>query len=168
MNTYLQPYSDEYKQDMISCIAKFFGFHVGLNTSSIIDKIDDEIAEQNLMDWTSGDNHLYMIMSEEGITGFLRIGFRGANVAWIEDIFVKEEFRNRGIATESIRQAEEIIKSKPQYNAVCFDVVPRNIPALKLYYKLGYDTLSMITVRKNLENKDAIGKQNVMGMDYKV
>ena len=90
------------------------------------------------------------------------------NVAWIEDVFVKEEFRNRGIATESIRQAEEIIKATPPYNAICFDVVPRNVDALKLYHKLGYQTLSLITVRKNLVPKESSGTQKINGLEFKI
>ena len=106
-------------------------------------------------------------MYANNIVGFLRIGYRGGNVAWIEDVFVKEEFRNRGIATESIRQAEEIIKATPPYNAICFDVVPRNADALKLYHKLGYQTLSMITVRKNLVPKESSGTQIINGLEFK-
>lgn len=168
MNTYLQIYSDEYKVEMIVRIAKFFGFHMGLSKGNLIDKVDDDISVQNLSDWTSGDNQLYMIMFEEDVIGFLRIGYRGGNVAWIENIFVDEEFRNRGVATESIRQAEEIVRAKPPYNAICMDVVPRNIEALKLYYKLGYDTLSMVTIRKEFKHKESIGMQNMLGLNFKL
>ena len=48
------------------------------------------------------------------------------------------------------------------------DVVPRNIEAIKLYYKLGYDTLSMVTVRKELSPKESVGIQNVQGLDFKI
>ena len=168
MDTNLQIYSDKYKEEMIIRIAKFFGFHLGLSSSGLISKIDYKTAEQDLNDWTSGDNQLYMIMSTEDVIGFLRIGYRGGNVAWIEDIFVDEAFRNKGVATESIKQAEDMIKAKPQYTAICFDVVPRNVEALKLYHKLGYDTLSMITVRKELKNKESVGFQNLGGLDFRL
>lgn len=168
MNIKLQLYSDKYRKEMVSCIADFFGFHIRLNTNSTIDKIEEETAEQNLKEWILADNELYMIFYDKKMAGFLRIGFRGENVAWIEDVFVKEEYRNKGIATESILQAEEIIKEKQQYTAICFDVVPRNLQALKLYHKLGYDRLSMITVRKELEHKDSVGTQNILGMDFKI
>ena len=168
MNINLQIYNDDYKEDMILCIARFFGFHLGLSSEGAIDNIDTSIAEQDLNEWTTKENQLYMIMYANNVAGFLRIGYRGGNVAWIEDVFVKEEFRNRGLATESIRQAEEIIKATPPYNAICFDVVPRNVDALKLYHKLGYQTLSLITVRKNLVPKESSGTQKINGLEFKI
>ena len=167
MNTHLKIYSDNYKSEMINRIAKFFGFHVGLSEKTLIDKIDENISIQNLNNWLSKDNELYMIIYEDDVIGFLRIGYRGGNVAWLEDIFVDEEYRNKGVATESIRQAEIIVSNKPPYNAMCIDIVPRNIEALKLYYKLGYDTLSMVTIRKNFVDKESDGVQNFRGLDFK-
>lgn len=168
MNVELQIYNDDYKEEMVLCIANFFGFHIGLSFGTTIDATDTNQAEQNLIEWTTESNQLYMIIFENRFVGFLRIGFRGGNVAWIEDVFVKEEFRNRGIATESIKQAEEIIKATPPYNAICFDVVPRNVAALKLYHKLGYQTLSLITVRKNLVSKESFGKQKINGLEFEI
>ena len=168
MNVNLKIYNDEYKEDMVLCIANFFGFHIGLNLGMTTNDIDADQAEQNLKEWTTNDNQLYVITYEDDFAGFLRIGYRGGNVAWIEDVFVKEEFRNRGIATECIKQAEEIIKATPPYNAICFDVVPRNVAALKLYHKLGYQTLSLITVRKNLVPKESTGIQKINGLEFKV
>ena len=168
MKVNLKIYNDEYKEDMVLCIANFFGFHIGLSLGTTTNDIDEDQAEQNLKEWTTKDNQLYVITYEDDFAGFLRIGYRGGNVAWIEDVFVKEEFRDRGIATESIKQAEEIIKATPPYNAICFDVVPRNVAALKLYHKLGYQTLSLITVRKNLEPKESTGTQKINGLEFKV
>ena len=159
MNVNLKIYNDEYKDDMLWCITNFFGFLIELSLGTTTNDIDADQAEQNLKEWTTKDNRLYVVIYEDDFAGFLRIGFRGGNVAWIEDVFVKEEFRNRGIATESIKQAEEIIKATPPYDAICFDVVPRNVAALKLYHKLGYQTLSLITVRKNLVSKESSGTQ---------
>ena len=58
MNTYLQIYSDNYKGDVVFYISKIFGLHIGLSSKSIIDSIEKNIAEQNLKEWTSGDNKL--------------------------------------------------------------------------------------------------------------
>lgn len=53
------------------------------------------------------------------------------------------------------------------YTSICFDIVPRNNKALRLYHKLGYNNLSIITVRKELyeNNRDKIEK--LMGLDFK-
>ena len=163
MDVILQLYTDDYKEDIVQCIAQFFGFHMGLSSGNTIGNIDTNVAEQNLKDWTTRDNQLYVIVYANVVVGFLRIGYRGGNVAWIEDVFVKEDFRNRGIATESIRQAERIIKNTPPYNAVCFDVVPRNMDAIKLYHKLGYQTLSLVTVRKDFVPKESTDTETING-----
>lgn len=108
-----------------------------------------------------------MINFKQFVVGFLHIGFRGGNVAYIEDIYVDENCRNKGIATEAIRVAEDIIKTHKGYTSVCFEMIPRNNEALRLYHKLGYDSLSIITVRKELyeNNRDKIEK--FMGLDFK-
>ncbi len=117
-------------------------------------------------EWLEPSHELYMIEHEEKTVGFLHIAYKGSNVAWIEDVFVDEIFRNKGIATEAIKSAEEIIKSKPEYTAICFDVVPRNEAALRLYYKLGYDNLSMITVRKELYENKRDKKEILLGFEF--
>lgn len=171
MNITLKKYSDEYKRETIVRIAKFFGLHMSfLNHDEERKEIEYDTAENDLQYWlTDEDSELYLIFEQEECVGFLRIGYRGKEVAWIEDIFVDEERRGRGIAAESIRQAEEIIASNPQYTAVCFDVVPRNKSALALYYKLGYDKLSIVTVRKELNHEnDDFSHENFLGYDFKL
>ncbi len=170
MKVALKQYTDEYRHETIKRIAKFFGFHLSLsNKDGIAKEIDYKTAEENLKNWITGDSELYIILLQNISVGFLRIGYRGNNVAWIEDIFVDEEYRNQGIATESIRQAEKIIAQNPKYTAICFDVVPKNKVALRLYYKLGYDKLSIITVRKELngDNKGAVCER-ILGYDFKI
>ena len=83
-------------------------------------------------------------------------------------IFVDEEFRNRGIATKSIEEAEKIIKKQPQYTAVCLEVVPKNTAALSLYYKLGYDRLSIITVRKDFNKVNDGVKEKILGFEFEI
>jgi len=107
-------------------------------------------AEETLAEWLLPPSKLYRIVADGVDAGFLRLCFRGGNVAWIEDIFVDPACRGRGYATAAIEEAERIVAADPRYTAVCLDVVPRNQAALHLYHKLGYDRLSLITVRKEL------------------
>lgn len=169
MDVTLRKYTDEYRQETMKRIAQFFGFHIGLSKNEAITGIDAQTAEEDLKSWLSDDSELYLIFVEDTSVGFLRIGYRGDNVAWIEDIFVDEEYRKQGIATKSIRQAEKLVARNPRYTAVCMDVVPRNKSALRLYHQLGYDRLSMITIRKELEDtqSDAV-YESILGCDFKV
>lgn len=160
-------YNQEYKNQSVIRIADFFGFHASLINGKRELQSENYIeAEKTLQSWMTENHELYMIDYDGTIVGFLHIGYRGENVAWIEDIYVDEKYRNIGIATKSIHLAEEIIKSKPAYTAICFDVSPRNEVALKLYHKLGYNNLSLITVRKELYENKRDQKQVVSGLPF--
>lgn len=175
---YLKIYSEKYKEEMIQRIACFFGFHLNLsNKNYLIKETSYDMAMETLNDWLKNDSELYLIVNDQQTVGFIRIGYRGDNVAWIEDIFnvawiedifVDEEYRNRGIATKSIEEAEKIIKKQPQYTSVCLEVVPKNKAALSLYYKLGYDRLSIITVRKDFNKVNDGVKEKILGFEFEI
>lgn len=160
----LKRFSDEFKDETVKRIAVFFGFHSVLVNGK--ENLNYKMAEETLNEWLKPDHEMYIIEYKEKTAGFLHIAYKGSNVAWIEDIFVDENFRNKGIATRAIKIAEEIIKSNPGYTAICFDVVPRNEAALRLYYKLGYDNLSMITVRKELYENKRDKKESLLGFEF--
>lgn len=164
----LIPYNSELKKDLIIWIADFYQFHASLLNKKIeLSETDYKQSEETLKNWLQPSNELYLIKLNQSIVGFLHIGYRGENVAWIEDIYVDRDYRNKGIATNAIFLAEEIIKSHEGFTSICFDVVPRNIAALKLYYKLGYDTLSMITIRKELYDNNRDKTEKIMGLDFR-
>lgn len=164
----LRKYNDQIKEKTIERIAQFFGFHSSLvHSAKEMDTSNFETAEATLSDWLTLPSELYTFYSDEQSVGFIRIAYRGANVAWIEDIFVDPVWRNKGIASQAIFLVEELIRKNPQYTAVCLDVVPRNAAALKLYHKLGYDNLSLITVRKELYNNDRDRKTDIFDLKFR-
>ncbi len=168
MTVVLEEYHSRFRGETIKRIVRFFGFHGELRgKNSAVTEKSRESAAKTLYDWISDGHELYVIESNGKTVGFLHIGYRGGNVAWIEDIFVDESVRRRGIATETIKLAEELIKSKPDYDAVCMDVAPRNLGALRLYHKLGYDSLGILTVRKELYDDNRDKKIALFGLDYK-
>ena len=129
-------------------MAAFFGFHVSLMGAGSTPEPTDEQRE-TLSLWCGEAHELYIIQRDTIPVGFIHIGYRGSNVAWIEDIFVEESYRGQGIATEAIGLVEQRVQSNPAYNALCIDVVPRNEAAIRLYHRLGYDALSLLTLRKS-------------------
>lgn len=168
MTVVLEEYHSRFREETIERIIRFFGFHCELRGKKPnSDEKNRESAVKTLWDWISDGHELYVIELNEKTVGFLHIGYRGGNVAWIEDIFVDETMRRKGIATEAIKLAEELIKSKPGYDAVCLEVVPRNLDAMRLYHKLGYDSLNLITVRKELYDNNSDKKIALFGLDYK-
>lgn len=162
-------YENVYKQDLIPRIADFFRYHKSLlNGKTELDESSYIEAEKDLSDWIVTDHEMYIIKYKDVIAGFIHVCCRGGNVVWIEDIYVDSDKRNMGIATNVIKKIEEIIKSKPKYTAVCIDVVPRNEKALHLYHKLGYDSLSIITIRKELYENKRDRTEKILDLDFKV
>lgn len=78
-----------------------------------------------------------------------------------------EPHRGLGIASSAIKAAENVIKNTPGYNAVCLEVSPRNENALKLYHKLGYTDLSLITVRKEFGDSKRDKPISLLGLRFK-
>ena len=48
------------------------------------------------------------------------------------------------------------------------DVIPDNIPALRLYHRLGYDRLSIVTVRKDMQPFASERIEQIGGMDFRI
>ncbi len=164
----LGEYTEVYKIQILKFIKSFFGFHGSLISGTEPDDDQDfSVSEETLSEWLKSPSKLYVIIFDDLLVGFLRLSYKGSNVVWIEDIFVDKMYRNKGIATNAIGIAESIIKSDSQYTSICIDVVPRNYAALKLYHKLGYDTLSLVTVRKELYDNKRDLKFDFNGIDFK-
>lgn len=147
----LVPYTSTYEGETLERMADFFGFHDALVTAQGQESAEspgDGELRGTLSEWREHPGALFIIAKEDVSVGFIRISYRGPSVAWIEDIFVDTEHRGKGVATAAIRAAESIVMNRPGYTAVCLDVAPRNTAALRLYHRLGYTGLSLITVRK--------------------
>jgi len=151
----LRPYARSDKPAMLRRAAAFFG-----RTGS------DNLACKTLREWLKKPNEVYLIERDGEDAGFLCLGFRGSNVAWINYIYVDEALRGQGIATAAIYAAERIVLSRNGYNALCLDVDPRNAAALRLYHRLGYDTLSTLTVRKNFGGGAKEEPANILGFEF--
>ncbi len=89
-------------------IAAFFAFHASLSGKPCaVSEQRLAAAKQTLFEWTGEDHELCVIIDGNVDAGFLHVGYRGGNVAWIEDIYVDAEKRGRGIASRAIAEAEK-------------------------------------------------------------
>ncbi len=162
----LVPYNECYERIITNYIISFFGFHSAINGQANCPELMQ--AKENIKIWTSEKHELYIMENDNVPLGFIHIWYKGGNVAWIEDVFVDKAYRGQGIGSQAIKSAEEIIKQKSGYTAVCMDVVPRNKSALATYHKLGYDTLSLITVRKELGENHREETADILGHTFKI
>ena len=102
--------------------------------------ITDEEAAENLAAWTDKGHMFYFILKEEIPIGFVHLGSRGAEVDWIEDLFVLPEYQGNGYGSHAIALVEAEIKKYSE--SVYLEVAARNFGAMKLYHRLGYHCLS--------------------------
>lgn len=155
----LRPYTAADERYIIPFIISFWNAHHA--------QTDEANAREDIGEWTKENHDLFVIVNGEEPAGFLHLNMRGATVCWIEDVFVSEPLRRRGIASKAIRLAEGILRERG-VKGVSMDVVPDNLPALKLYHRLGYDRLSIVTVRKDFDDFDTERTEVIAGLPFRV
>ena len=153
-------YNNE-KDTTIDLIIKFWKEHNDVNVSY-------EDANENLIEWTKKGHILYFISVDNEYVGFVHLGSRGCEIDWLEDIFVLPEYQNKGIGTKAIQIVEEIVKEYSE--SLYIEVASRNINAIRLYHKIGYDCLNTLTIRKDFkdEKQEVISKEQIFEMEFEV
>lgn len=114
------------------------------NSSAVYTNGSDEIFENDIENCIKSSPYLegYVFEGENGLCGYgmLAKSFStefGRKCIWIEDIYVKDEFRGQGIGKEFI----SFVKEKYRGCALRLEVEDYNERAISLYRKMGFDTL---------------------------
>lgn len=128
----------------------------------------EEESREDLRAWTAAGHRLYWIMQGETSIGLLHMGSRGAEIDWIEDLFILPEYQGRGYGSEALMRAEEIVKEYSE--SIYLEVAARNLDALRLYRRRGYDCLNTVTIRKDFhpENFETVSKETLLGSTFAV
>ncbi len=100
-----------------------------------------------------GDNPFlegYVFETEGKISGYAMIskGFStesGKNRIWIEDLYIKKEFRGLGVGDKFIKYISEKYKEC----VIRLEVEEENVSALSLYKKNGFEVLPYMEMIKN-------------------
>lgn len=169
--TILTPYEPSRRQSTIRMVAAFFADHFAVSENEPAEINPERLAaaEEDLDDWFQKDDAVLFIIEEDGAeAGLLLMARHGGSVVWIENLYVKREFRRRGIASRAIALAEEYAANVMKAPAINMDVIPQNQHALHLYHSLGYDTLQMITMRKPLNGETRKNTVRVFDLDFKM
>lgn len=152
---HLRELKQEYYQATIKMITEFFNYHRELTNAPREFWTNDEESEETLKEWLEKGS-VFSIFYGEKLAGFVSIRFGGTNAAWLEDIFIDKEFRNKGIGKLVIKELDDILMKKGIL-AMFVDVIPRNTTAMQFYIDCGFDHLNMVQLRKNYDerlNKD--------------
>lgn len=75
----------------------------------------------------------------------------GGEILWIEDIYLRPEFRGKGLAKEFFAFAES---SFPSACRLRLEVEKSNLSAVALYRRLGFTELDYMQMIKDLDSKD--------------
>ena len=166
----LTPYQPKYRQSTLKRIEAFWGFHRDWVQKTEEQQPDEQerLMMQDLENWTSNDHWLFVILQDEQDVGFVHLHRIGSIVVQLEDVFVDEAMRGQGIASQAILLAEQQAQKIPGIEAMTLQVVTRNEAALRLYHKLGYDTMSMVTLRKEFGENHRDRQAEFLGMTFQI
>ena len=145
----------------VSLIQAFWKVHNG-------EEITVKGAKEDLQNWTKTGHKFYFIEKDKEKVGFVHIGSRGGEIDWLEDIFVMPEFQGQGIGSKAIQLIENLVR---QYSESFYiEVAARNIRAIQLYKKIGFDCLNTLTLRKDFEQyrMETIRTEHIQGKEFEI
>ena len=154
----LKLYENAYKEAMLEDIAAFWSTHYQTVTPAQ--------AAGNIEEWTSEGHALYAIFSNGLEVGFLHMGSRGDACDWLEEVFVREDFRRQGIGSTAIEAAWAMLREKG-LETMYLEVFPANEGAIRLYHRLGFTNLNTLTLNRSVKEKRQLGTQNIGGLEFR-
>ena len=113
---------------------------------------DFDSAKDELNSFANDKNYpIYLCVEKEQIIGYMILKIDG--VIWVEQLFVREDYRRKGVASLLFSKAEE--RSKEIGEDTLFNYVhPNNEPIIKFLKSKGYTVLNLIEVRKPFKNEE--------------
>ena len=147
-------------------ITELMNYHRKLNNAPKEYWQTDEQSKETLRQWIE-DGAVYNVFLGNEIIGFFFVRLGGQNVAWLEDLFILEQYRGKGMGKIAMKKLDELMIEK-KVVAMFVDVIPRNTKAIKLYKECGFDHLNLIQLRKDYDKKlDKNDDIEVLGFNFK-
>ncbi|MBC2399599.1 GNAT family N-acetyltransferase [Clostridium tetanomorphum] len=166
MNIVINELSEDLILTTTKMITELMNYHRKLNNAPKEYWQTDEQSKETLQCWREQGSIFNVLLDDEAV-GFFYVRFGGQNVAWLEDLFILEEYRGRGIGKYAMQKLDELMVEK-KVVVMFVDVIPRNTSAIKLYKECGFDHLNLIQLRKNYDKKlDKNDDIDILGFDFK-
>lgn len=91
----------------------------------------------------------------------------------MSNLAISKQYRRRGLAEELVKSAESIARKEWGYDECYLYVEKRNVPAIKLYKKMGYKTLwedeNATTLVPSVDGRGVVnGKTTIVCMKKKL
>mgnify|MGYP002350290364 CR=1 FL=1 len=84
---------------------------------------------------------------------------------WVEQLFVEEKFRRKGLASALFGQAEKLAASFGEETVYNY-IHPNNQAIISFLAKKGYNVLNLIEIRKKFKNESASAKIDLGGNEF--
>lgn len=106
-----------------------------------------------------------LIIHNEEIAGFIYVNEKYGYLNNIEYLYIREQYRGKGLATFAIKEIKKIVLEKGN-DRVQIEVAPNNLGALQLYHKLGFTSIDTWTLSTEIPGETM--KMNYHGLDFKI
>ena len=112
---------------------------------------DPEAGKAEILEYLESGFPVYAVEDGSALTGYIvcRID---APCLWVEQIFVREDCRRKGVATMLFSKAEEIAASMGE-DTVYNYVHPNNENMIRFLRSKGYTVLNLIEIRRPYEGE---------------
>lgn len=125
------------------------------DSPAILHKASDEVLRRDIRDCVEDVPFVEGFVFEEGeqLAGYSMIAKSystefGGLCIWIEDLYIKPEYRGSGIGTQFFACLEELYQGKAV--RLRLEVEQNNGRAIEVYKKCGYQELSYVQMTKEL------------------
>ena len=146
MDIVIRKMSNEDKKEVIDMMEVFYSSEAVYTNGSL------EIFENDFYACISDNPYIegYVFVSEDEILGYAMLAKSystefGKQCIWIEDLYIKEEYRGNHIGTMFFDFLDKIYKNV----LLRLEVEDENIPAISLYKKSGFEVLPYKEMMKN-------------------
>lgn len=119
--------------------------------TQLVEASDEDILE-DIRRMLSPKCFGYLIMLDDNIAGFTFVNEKYGYTNNIEYLYIKPQFRRKGLASFALKKIKEIVLAKGNPR-VQIEVAPNNLSALKLYYKQGFTSIDTITLSTSIAGK---------------
>lgn len=145
MNTYIRPMNASDRDEVLGMMREFY------SSPAVFTNGSEEIFRADIETCVSGSPYLegYVFEGAEGIQGYAMAAKSfstefGRGCIWIEDIFIREEFRGLGIGKMFL----DFIAAKYPDCILRLEVEEENERACRLYEKCGFTVLPYTEMKK--------------------
>lgn len=150
MNTLIRPMAKQDKPEILQMMRVFY------DSPAVQHTAPDEILEKDIDDCLSNMPFLegFVIEQEKQIVGYAMTAVSytteyGGICIWLEDLYLKPEYRHCGIARKLFKFIENYYPDAVRFK---LEVEPENEFAVKAYKKYGYQVSPYFLMTKEMEH----------------